>query len=69
MNASIMSEWVYNTLSIYICISAVKGLSFSLEGGARNLQKVGVDKTAIPLFRQQKFQNFFDPPSSIHLIP
>ena len=43
----------------------VRGLAFSSEG-VPNLQKVGVDKTATPLFRQQKF---YDPPSPIHLTP
>ena len=31
-----------------------------------NLQKVGIDKTATPLFGQK---NFYDPPSPIHLTP
>ena len=36
----------------------VRGLAFSSEGLVPNLQNVGVDKTATPLFWQQKF---YDP--------
>ena len=43
-------------------------LGFSSEGGGGpKFTKVGVDKTATPLFWQQKF---YDPPQSpIHLTP
>ena len=47
------------TLSIYICISAVKGLSFSLEAGPQIYKKSVLIKLQPPYFGNKNFKNFW----------
>ena len=62
----------WSVSSIYLAFNQIymklqtKGAGIFFGRGVPNLQKVGVDKTATPLFRQQKF---YEPPSPIHLTP
>ena len=51
----------------YLCIGLGAGIFFGR--GVPNLQKVGVNKTATPLFRQQKFYKLRPSPSPMHLPP
>ena len=49
-----------------VALSSVTGAGIFFGRGSQIYKKVGVEKTATPLFRQQIF---YDPPSPIHLTP